>query len=143
MVQGFDPFSDRFEVTDVKNMKSFSIRSSGRMPGKCYIDLMGSYRASDIATMTGIGQEALEHLYISGGAVLDESLGVFYFPSREAALEALKALESHFCSHEFGKAVYLTFEEIEYIRKALINEGSNIINVRNDLKKCIFDKFNS
>lgn len=127
----------------MKSMKSFSVRSSGRQQGKFYIDCSGYYSTGDIAGMIGMDKKALEDIYTSQGAVLDDTVGVFYFPSRESAVETIKKLEDNLKSHGMGKVVFLTFEEIEYIRQALINEGSNIIYVRNDLKKCIFDKFNS
>lgn len=122
--------------------KLFSIRSSGRLPGKCYIDLAGSYSLGDLAQLTGLDRAFIERTYQSQSAVLDESVGVFYFDSRELALQALQQIESALSSKGGGKLVMLSLEEIEYIRQALINEGSNIINVRNDLKKSIFDKFN-
>ena len=124
-------------------MKSFSIRSSGRQEGKFYIDCAGYYAPGDISAMTGMDKKTLEEIYAQESAELDDVVGVYYFPSRESALAAVKKLENNLAAHGSGKVVFLTFEEIEYIRQALINEGSNIINVRNDLKKCIFDKFNS
>jgi hypothetical protein len=41
-----------------------------------------------------------------------------------------------------GKAVFLSENEIEYIRKALINEGSNTIHVKSKIKDAIFKKLN-
>ena len=127
----------------MKNIKSFSIRSSGRQAGKFYIDCAGSYSSGEISSMTGMDKKTLEEIYAQEGAELDNAVGVYYFPSRESALDAIKKLESNLAAHGAGKIMFLTFEEIEYIRQALINEGSNIIYVRNDLKKRIFDKFNS
>lgn len=127
----------------MKNMNSFSIRSSGRQAGKFYIDCAGYYSTGDMAAMMGMNKKTLEEIYTNEGAELDGVVGVYYFPSRDSALETVRKLENSLTSYGSGKVVYLTFEEIEYIRQALINEGSNIINVRNDLKKCIFDKFNS
>lgn len=124
-------------------MKSFTIRSSGRAPDKYYIDCAGSYKISEIAEMTGIEKGMLEEIYFIHGAKLDDAIGVYYFPSRDCAVPAVKQIEEYFSKQGTGKVVFLTFEEIEYIRQALINEGSNIINVRNELKKGIFDKFNS
>ena len=88
-------------------------------------------------------KQVLEEVYCSEGAILDSNAGVYYFSSREAALTAINRLEGSLTAHGSGRVVFLTYEEIEYIRQALINEGSNIIYVRNDLKKCIFDKFNT
>jgi hypothetical protein len=93
--------------------------------------------------MAGIDETKLEEIYLEHDAQLDKRADVYYFPSREQALSVLKKLEEYYSSSGTGKVVFLTFEEMEYIRQALINEGSNIINVRNELKKGIFDKFNS
>ena len=127
----------------MKNLKSFNVRSSGRVQGKCYIDCAGNYKITEIAEILGMDPGRLEGIYSDHGAENDETVGVWYFPSREAALGALQELDDLFSSKSMGKMVILTFEEMEYIRQALINEGSNIINVRNDLKKGIFDKFNA
>lgn len=127
----------------MNNLKNFTVRSSGRVAGKCYIDCAGSYKLSDIGEMIGININELEEIYSAHGGKLDETVGVWYFPSREDAVAALRQMDDYFSSKSVGKIVFLTFEEMEYIRQALINEGSNIINVRNDLKKGIFDKFNA
>ena len=71
----------------------------------------------------------------------EDSLGVYFFDSREKALDAVRELEAILAGAS-GKAVFLTHEEIDYIRQALINEGSNVISVRNELKRRIFEKFN-
>jgi len=127
----------------VKNLKSFTVRGSGRIPGKFYIDFAGNYKITEIAKLMGLEPNRLEDIYATYGAELDDAVGVWYFPSRQAALDALQEMDALFTTRKMGKIVVLTFEEMEYIRQALINEGSNIIHVRNDLKKGIFDKFNS
>lgn len=121
--------------------KNFSIRSSGIQTGKFYIDCAGFYAIDDIARLSGLEKSELERLYESSGAEYDSMSSIYYFPSKAAAAEVIGRLEESVAAKGFGKVVFLTFEEIEYIRQALIYEGSNIINVRNDLKKCIFDKF--
>ncbi len=126
----------------MKSMRNFSIRGSGRLSERYYIDCAGKYKTADIAEITGASKEKVEALYQAHKGELDDGVGVFYFPSREDALDVLKELETILDGRGAGKLVFLTFEEIDYIRQALINEGSNIINVRNDLKKYIFDKFN-
>lgn len=113
------------------------------MPDKFCIDCAGKNKIGDISEMTGIEAGKIEEICLQHEALLDEIADVPYFPSREQAAEALKLLEDYSSVKETGKLVFLTFEEMEYIRQALINEGSNIINVRNELKKGIFDKFNS
>ncbi len=127
----------------MKNKKSFTVRSSGRVSDKYYIDCDGHFKINEIAESTGLGKNKVEEIYLSCHAQLDETIGAYYFPSGEYALKALKELGNQSSCKEAGKLVFLTLEEMEYIRQALINEGSNIINVRNDLKKGLFDKFNS
>lgn len=120
----------------------FSIRGSGRYQGKCYIDLAGSYAIGEIAEATGLSKEVVEDVYIKRQAMYEEAVGVYYFPEREAALTAIADLEGMVAGGGVGKMVFLTYEELDYIRQALINEGSNVISVRNETKRRIFDKFN-
>lgn len=127
----------------MKNIKGFTVRSSGRVPDKFYIGCAEMFKIGDISEKTGIDVNKLEEIYLGHEAKLDKVVGVYYFPSRENAINALNELDEYLSNRGTGKVVFLTFEEMEYIRQALINEGSNIINVRNDLKKGIFDKFNS
>jgi hypothetical protein len=125
----------------MKKVGSFTIKNSGKIPDQYYIDYDGSCEIGEIIKLTGIEKRKLEKIYSSYGAELDKSSGMYYFPSRNHALDAIKVLNSYFLSRGAGKLVFLTFEEIEYIHQALINEGTNIINVKNDLKRGIFDKF--
>jgi len=125
----------------MSNLSGFIVRSSGRFPGKHYIDQDGRYALGDLAEATGLSKERLEQIYQRNGAIYEESLGVFFFDSRDAALAAIKELDN-ILTGSTGKSVYLSYEEIDYIRQALINEGSNVISVRNELKRRIFEKFN-
>ncbi len=122
-------------------LSGLTVRGSGRYPGKFYVDLSGRYATGDIAAVTGLAKDAVEEVYQRNGASPDESTGVWFFDSREQALQAIHALGDQLAGMS-GKAVFLTYEEIDYIRQALINEGSNIINVRNELKRRIFEKIN-
>lgn len=126
----------------MSNISGFIVRSSGRFPGKHYIDQDGRYALGDLAEATGLSKERLEQIYLRNGAIYEESLGVFFFDSRDAALQTIKELDNILAGLT-GKSVYLSYEEIDYIRQALINEGSNVISVRNELKRRIFEKFNS
>jgi len=125
----------------MSNLSGFIVRSSGRFPGKHYIDQDGRYALGDLAEATGLSKERLEQIYQRNGTIYEESLGVFFFDSRDAALAAIKELDN-ILTGSTGKSVYLSYEEIDYIRQALINEGSNVISVRNELKRRIFEKFN-
>jgi hypothetical protein len=123
------------------NISGFIVRASGRFPGKQYIDQDGCYALGDLAEATGLSKEKLEQIYLKNGAAYEESLGVYFFDSREAALGTIKELDEVLAGSS-GKSVYLSHEEIDYIRQALINAGSNVISVRNELKRRIFEKFN-
>ncbi len=114
------------------------VRASGRFPGKYYIDLNGEYGTGDVAKALGLPKETVEQRYALNEAVWEESLGVWFFPSRPSAEMAMKALGVK----KAGRSLFLTYDEIDYIRQALINEGSNVISVHNDLKHRIFEKFN-
>ncbi len=127
----------------MSNTSSFRVRSSARASYKYYIDCAGNFKIDDVVRISGMGKKKLEEIFTSHGAQWDEVAGVYYFSSREQAVKVLHQLANQVIHKEKGKAVFLTFEEMEYIRQALINEGSNIINVRNDLKKGLFDKLNS
>lgn len=122
-------------------LSGLTVRGSGRFPGKHYVDLSGRFAAGDIAEVIGLSKESVEAVYQRFGAEYDTGIGVWFFDAREPALDAIRALGEQLAGLS-GKAVFLTNEEIDYIRQALINEGSNIINVRNELKKRIFEKIN-
>ncbi len=114
------------------------VRASGRFPGKYYIDLSGDYRTVDIAQALGLSKETVEQKYAQHEAAWEESLGVWFFASKASAEKAMKDLGGK----KAGRSLFLTYDEIDYIRQALINEGSNVISVHNDLKHRIFEKFN-
>jgi len=122
---------------------NFIVRTSGRKPGNFYIDYSGVYKLIDIAKIAGIGPAAVREIYLDSGAVLDESIDVYYFGSIEAAESAVAMICSKIHSEQKGKMIFLTSQEIEYIRKALINEGSNTISIKSSIKDRIFEKLNS
>ena len=120
----------------------FSVRGSGRFLGKHYIDLNGSYELGEIALSTNLKKEQIEKIMQACNGELDSNLGVYFFSDRDSALSAIHEIENSITGMGPGKSIFLTNEEIDYIRQALINEGSNVISVRNEIKKHIFDKFN-
>ncbi len=119
----------------------WTVRGSGRFPGKYYIDLAGRYLPADLTSITGIEEARIEAICLRGGADANNEFGVPFFNSREDALGVVWEFEA-LLPGAAGKTVFLTNEEIDYIRQALINEGSNVVSVRNELKRRIFDKFN-
>lgn len=124
------------------NESNLIIRKSGRKDNSYYIDYSGIYKIVDISKAVGISAPAVRDIYVSNGAEYDESLDVYYFNSSENANKAIAEILKKTKSALKGKAIFLTENEIEYIRKALINEGSNTIHVKNKIKDAIFKKLN-
>jgi hypothetical protein len=131
------------ETKNVVDESNFIVRSSGRKPGSFYIDYSGAYKISEIAKVAGIEQSTVKTIYFNNDAVFDESMDVYYFGSIEAAKQAISTIYSKIRYEQRGKLIFLTIPEIEYIRKALINEGSNTIHIRSSIKDKIFEKLNS
>ncbi len=126
-------------MADVSN---FIVRVSGRKPDSYYIDYSGSYKVIDISRISGIEPSEVKEIYLGNGAAFDETLDVYYFGSRESAQKAVSDIASKIKTEQRGKLIFLTMSEIEYIRKALINEGSNTIHIKDKIKDSIFNKLN-
>lgn len=124
------------------NQSSFVVRKSGRRENNYYIDYSGSYKAEDIAKITGLKPATVKEIYAGHGAIYDESQEVYYFGSIEAAKNAAAQIFGRVRASLKGKTVNLTEVEVEYIRQALINEGSNTIHLKNKIKDEIFRKLN-
>jgi len=121
---------------------NFIVRSSGRKQGSFYIDYSGAYKITEIAKVVDLKPSIIHKIYVDNDAVFDEDADVYYFGSLEAARKAISTLYSKIRSEKRGKFVFLTMAEIEYIRKALINEDSNAIHVKKDIKDKLFEKLN-
>jgi hypothetical protein len=124
------------------NDTSFLVRKSGKREGSFYIDYQGLYKTVDLAKVTGLQATLIREIYLSNGAAYDDALDVFYFPDEGKANRGVAAILKKI-RYEKGRVVFLTEAEIEYIRKALINESNNTIRVKNKVKDAIFDKLNS
>ncbi len=124
------------------NLSSFIVRKSGRKDNSYYIDYTGLYKTSDIARITGLETPAVTMIYIHNGAEYDGSQEVYYFSSTESAKNAVSEIFSNVRPELKGKVLYLTETEVEYIRRALINEGSNTIYLKSKIKDEIFKKLN-
>lgn len=124
------------------NQSSFIIRKSGRRENNYYIDYFGSYKTEDIAKITGLKPDTVKEIYTENGAIYDDSQEVYYFGSTEAAKNAVAQIFGKVRPSLKGKTVNLTEAEVEYIRQALINEGSNTIRLKNKIKDEIFRKLN-
>lgn len=124
------------------NQSSFIARMSGRKADNYYIDHLGAYKVADIAKITGIKLTSVKDIYISNGAVYDDTQDVYYFGSLDSARKAIAELFGSIKPGLKGKIVYLSEAEVECIRRALINEGSNTIHLKSRIKDEIFKKLN-
>lgn len=124
------------------NESNFIVRTSGKRTNSYYIDYSGVYKITEIAKITGLEPSAVKEHYQNNGAVYDENQDVYYFASIEAAKSTIAGIFSNVRSELKGRLLYLTEAEVEYIRKALINEGSNTIHLKNSIKDAIFKKLN-
>ena len=132
----------RKEVMLVVNQSNFIVRMSGRRSDNYYIDYSGAYKANDIARITGLDPSAVKEIYTGNGAIYDDSQEVYYFGSLESTKKAIADIFDSVRVDFKGRLVYLSEAEVEYIRKALINEGSNTIHLKNKIKDEIFRKLN-
>jgi hypothetical protein len=122
---------------------NFVVRVSGRMENSYYIDYLGAYKVMDIAKIAGVEPAVIKEIYLANGAEHDGRLDVFYFGNMENAKKAVSEILRKAGTHCRGRFVFLTEAEIEFIRKALINEGANTLRVKNNIKDEIFRKLNS
>lgn len=124
------------------NETNMIVRRSGKSDSSYYIDYSGIYKVLEISKATGMSAPALKELYVSNGATYDADQDVYYFSSFDGAKKVIGEILKNTKAELKGRAVYLTENEIEYIRKALINEQSNTIHVKNKIKDAIFKKLN-
>lgn len=124
------------------NETNFIVRVSGRREKSYYIDYMGIYKIVDISKITGLEAQAIREKYLSNGAEYDENQDVYYFESIDNANQAISDIIKNIKAELKGRIISLTESEIEYIRKALINEGANTLHLSNKIKDAIFKKLN-
>jgi len=120
----------------------FTIRISGKRSESFYVDYRGYYKAGELAKVLGISPVDVKVIYADFNAVFDSDNEVYYFSSSEKAQQAIDRLMQNMPKDKRGRAVYLTEFEVEYIRKALINENNNTIHVNSKIKDQIFNKLN-
>lgn len=118
----------------------FMVRKSGVKEGNFYIDYEGEYLPENIKKATGI--DDIVSIYKEHRAEYDEAHNVYYFDSEENAEDAINGLVKLLKKSDHVRKVELTESEIEYIRRALINEDSNVIFTKNKIRESIFDKLN-
>ena len=123
-------------------MKTFMIRESAMRQEHYYLDFDGEYEISGISSCTGITENAILNVYKNNEGIYDGDRNVYYFPKYGFAADVLNDLRRKLKPARIGRTVTLTEEEIEYIRRALINEDSNIIYTKSKIRDSIFDKLN-
>ena len=124
------------------NESNFIVRVSGKKANSYYIDYSGVYKITEIARITGLEPSTVKEYYQNNGAVYDETQDIYYFGSIEAAKSTIAGIFGNVRSELKGRLLYLTEAEVEYIRKALINDGSNTIHLKNSIKDALFKKLN-
>ena len=125
------------------NESNFIVRISGRRENSYYIDYQGVYKITEISKIVGIEAPKIKEIYLSNGGAYDEGQDVYYFNSIEAAKGSVSDILKSTKAEHKGRLIFLTETEIEYIRKALINENVQTIHVRNSVKDAIFKKLNA
>jgi len=121
---------------------NFIVRMSGRREKSYYIDYLGAYKLTDISKIAGIKPQALREKYLANGAEYEKELDIYYFDSIESAKNTVSDILKDMKSNSKGRLILLSEAEIEYIRKALINEGVNTLHVSSKIKDAIFKKLN-
>ena len=125
------------------NESNFIVRTSGKRDGCFYIDYGGEYRISGIAKAAGLDVSQIKEIYLSNKGLYDESQEIYYFESVQSAKNVVLSVLKKVGVAYRGKLLFLTDIEIEYIRKALINEVGNYIHVNDKVKDNIFKKLNN
>lgn len=123
-------------------ISGFVLRKSGVKEGNYYIDFSGEYQPEMIKKETGIHADKIVQIYKEFNGLYNEQLEVYYFSSEEDGNNAIKSLVKFLKKSDHIKQVELTESEIEYIRRALINEDSNVIFTKSKIRESIFDKLN-
>lgn len=124
------------------NDTNFIVRLSGKKDNGYYIDYLGVYKVVEISKLVNIESSSIRDTYMNHGAIYDEIQDIYYFTSIDNAKATIVAILQNMKTEHKGRLVLLSEAEIEYIRKALINEGGNILHVKNSIKDRIFKKLN-
>lgn len=124
----------------VKN--HFIVRQSSDS-GLYYIDYHGWYTLADLHHHLHLDEKVLHSSFEKYSTEFKEQQNIYLFSSKEKAQAVIDIFISSVPSNELAKAVYLTEQEIEIIRKALINEDNNFLTGKKASKDEIFRKLNS
>ena len=117
------------------------VRSSGQKPGYYYIDYLGQYKISDISKEVKIDPSKLEELFNLNGGEFDKEVEVYYFNDFNKAKDTVDEIVAKIKTVNIGRNISFTESEIAQIRKALINDNSNL-SVNNKTKDTILKKLN-
>ena len=96
--------------------------------------ISGVYKVLEIAKIAGLKPAAVKEIYLNNGGVYDETQDVYYFGSLEAAKKVVSDILGKVKMEHRGRLIFLTEAEVEFIRRALINEGCNTIHMKNKVK---------
>lgn len=121
---------------------NFLVRSSGRKENCYYVDYSGYYKAADIGRQLQLKPEKIKEIYEDNGGLHDKDLDVYYFNNIFSAKKSITDMLACSIAVDKGRSILLTEDEIEYIRKALINDGMGNIGIDANLKNAIFKKLN-
>lgn len=124
------------------NDTNFIVRLSGEKDNGYYIDYLGVYKVVEISKLVNIGSSSIRDTYMNHGAIYNEMQDIYYFTSIDHAKATIVAILQNMKTEQKGRLILLSEAEIEYIRKALINEGGNTLHVKNSIKDHIFKKLN-
>lgn len=124
------------------DFSNFIVRSSGRSANTYYIDCGGLYHVSDIASVAGLSLKRLDKIYSLNGGVLNEELNVYYFHDIEKAKHVISEIFGVIKDSNKGKSVYFSEKEIQYLRKALINDASGFAGNNSRMVDAILKKLN-
>ena len=125
------------------NESNFIIRASGKREGNFYIDYAGEYKVSGIAKAANLDISEVKEIYTTYKASYDDTQDVYYFGNFDIAKKALNDVLNKVGVETRGKLLFLTEPEMEYIRMALIKEGSTSLIIKNKIKENIFNKLNN
>lgn len=120
----------------------FRVEKSWLIEGNFYIEYRDISSITALSEITRIKAEKIEKIFTKNNGVYSQENGIYYFSDYNDAENAMKQLLEHVKTARKTRTINLTDKEIEYIRKALVNENSNIIHVDNRIKDEIFRKLN-
>lgn len=119
----------------------FIVRNSGRYQDNFYIDYRGLYKITEISEAIHLDIKKITKIYLTNKGIYDEELEVYYFKGIANAKNALDEILNSVKLAQKGKNIFLNEAELEYVRKALINESGTVGN-NSRLKDSILKKLN-